>query len=122
MSKKSILGRGNEFGWVGSTKDDASTKKPVPKKIKKQGDVYIRKHVDKETSEPAKTKETSEIKETTSGPEKKPQKTKKVGIYLTHESVLELKMQALLEDTSLSAIIQKLVNSYLKRKNKQKQA
>ena len=129
-ARKSVLGEGSEFGWVGGTppansgdkkengqesapgaaasdegeagQDAAEEAEPEPKRRRGPGrrnrDATPRRQVAKETSRQDRTP------------------LQKVSFYLEQDTAMELKMQALREKRSASAIVQEVISKYLRRK------
>ena len=90
-SKKNILGDGAEFGWVGSQNEqDSSSLSP-----EQQVDKELRPH---------------RIKV----------KRQKISVYMNSDTVIDLKMQAIREGRSASAVVEELVFQYCESKSKLK--
>lgn len=126
-SGKSVLGSGSEFSWVAN---EASALQPVPageterqvatltKPETSPRDVESRLAPPVEPTEsPASTEEVARSgvdAPRATGPSNKRAggNGQKLGIYLQSSTVRELKMQAIRENRSVSAIVQQLVTEY----------
>ena len=87
-SKKSVLGDGAEFGWVGGIDEQENSHKSPKRQSNKKTNLQITKP-----------------------------KRQKISVYMNADTTIELKMQAVREGCSVSAIVEKLVSQYCDDKN-----
>ena len=86
-TKKSVLGTGTEFGWVGSTAEQKNSSSAL--------DLQGAKDTNLQVDKP---------------------KRQKISVYMDSSTAMELKMQAVREGRSASAIVEELVYDYCESK------